>query len=283
MKTSWEFIRRTGSPNLACRIYVPDTVKRYAIIIPGYGDHIELYDNLQNRLCSEGIANIAVDLRGHGSSSGTRVHVTSFDEYAEDIAAAVKKLTEMYGNVSYTLIGHSQGGLAIHYFMNIGDNAKRINGLSMIAPFYDMADSIKPSIIVRAFAVAANFIYPKFTLTNTDGSTNTICDDTSWIDRLDGDPIYANGKYTIGWYFASKVAQTSVFNGVKFQTNMPIQFLVASNELLANNSATYRMHGFLKEKSAKTEYTIVEGKHKLLWCKQRDKAMDHIIRWINAL
>lgn len=283
MKTSWGFIRRIGAPNLSYRIYEPDTIKRYAIIVPGYGDHIELYDHLQNRLCDEGIANIAVDLRGHGSSSGTRVHVTSFDEYAEDIAAAVKKLTEKYGSVSFTLIGHSQGGLAIHYYMNIGDNAKRINGLSMIAPFYDMADAIKPNILVRVFAAAANMIYPKLTLTNANGSTDTLCDDATWMDQLDGDPIYANGKYTIGWYFASKNAQASVFNGVKFQYEIPIQFLVASNELLANDPATYRMYGFVKEKSAKTEYTIVEGKHKLIWCKQRDKAMDHIVRWINAL
>lgn len=283
MKTSWGFMKRVGAPNLAYRIYEPDTIKRYAIIVPGYGDHIELYDHLQNRLCLEGIATLALELRGHGSSSGTRVHVTSFDEYAEDIALAVKKLTEKYGSVNFTLIGHSQGGLAIHYYMNIGDNAKRINGISMIAPFYDIAEAIKPNILVRAFASVANVIYPKFSLMNTDGSSSKICDDPTWIDQLDGDPVYANGKYTIGWYFASKAAQDSVFKGAKLQPDTPMQFLVASKELLVSEPATYRMYGLVKGKSAKTEYTIVEGKHKLILCKQRDKVMDHIVRWINTL
>jgi alpha-beta hydrolase superfamily lysophospholipase len=283
MKTNWGFLTRVGGPNLAYRLYEPDTIKGYAIVVPGYGDHIELYDALQNRLCSEGYANIAVDLRGHGSSGGTRYHAGSFSEYAEDISLAVKKLTEKYGNVSYTLIGHSQGGLAIHYYANIGDNAKRIKGLSMIAPFYDMNDSIKPNFIVRGLAAVANLIYPKLTLTNTGGGMDNLSDDPTWINYLNGDAVYSNGKYTIGWYFASKSAQASVFNGVKLQHDIPIQFLVASNERLANDPATYKMYGLVKNKSAKTEYKIVEGKHKLLWCKQREKALDHIIRWISTL
>lgn len=283
MKTAWGFIKRTGGPNLTYRIYEPEMIKSYAIVIPGYGDHIELYDALQGRLCSEGIVSLAVDLRGHGSSGGTRVHARSFDEYAEDISLAVNKLTEKYGNVNFTLIGHSQGGLAIHYYMNIGENSKRIRGLSMIAPFYDMADDIKPNILTVIAGTVANYLYPKLTLINAKGSMDSLSDDKTWIDQLNGDAVYANGKYTIGWYFASKNAQSSVFNGVQLQHDVPIQFIVAKTELLANNNATYRMYELTKNKSKKTEYTVVEGRHKLIWCNKREEAMNHIVRWIKAL
>lgn len=283
MKTAWGILRRDGGLNLAYRSYEPDEIKNYAIVVPGYGDHIELYDHLQNKLCSEGIASIAVDLRGHGSSAGTRYHAKTFNEYAEDIALAVNKLTEKYGNVNFTLIGHSQGGLAIHYYMNIGDNAKRINGLSMIAPFYDINSDIKPNIFVRMAAAIGNLVYPKLSLKNNNGTTAKLCDDPIWINQLDNDVVYSNGKYTIGWYFASKSAQDSVFNGVQLQPDVPIQFLVAKTELLANNDATYKMYSLVKNKTNKTEFIIVEGRHKLIWCLQRDKAMDHIVRWIKSL
>ncbi|WP_044041472.1 alpha/beta hydrolase [Caballeronia insecticola] len=80
-------------------------------LVHGLGEHAGRYDALALALNAAGIELIAIDLRGHGKSSGARVSVRVFNDYLRDVdvlleacAATPPAATPLF------LMGHSMGG-----------------------------------------------------------------------------------------------------------------------------------------------------------------------------
>src|SRR6185312_74101 len=80
-------------------------------LVHGLGEHAGRYDALAIALNAAGIEVIAIDLRGHGKSSGDRAWVRVFTDYLRDAdelleacAATPPVATPLF------LMGHSMGG-----------------------------------------------------------------------------------------------------------------------------------------------------------------------------
>src|SRR5881628_1264880 len=84
------------------------------IVCHGAGEFKENYFELCEFLADKGIASLAIDMHGHGSSGGARFHV-NISQWVADIRAAVKFLTSHPGIDSDKLgaFGLSSGGTAI--------------------------------------------------------------------------------------------------------------------------------------------------------------------------
>jgi alpha-beta hydrolase superfamily lysophospholipase len=86
------------------------------VLVHGIGEHAGRYDRVAEVFKASGIAMIAMDLRGHGLSSGKRGHTAPRDRILADIDILIEYCMKEYPDVPMFLYGHSMGGnIALDY------------------------------------------------------------------------------------------------------------------------------------------------------------------------
>jgi alpha-beta hydrolase superfamily lysophospholipase len=82
------------------------------VVAHGLGEHGGAYGHVAESLGrSAGVDVLAVDLRGHGRSPGARGVVRRYDEFCDDLRAAVERAAEERPGLPRFVLGHSNGGL----------------------------------------------------------------------------------------------------------------------------------------------------------------------------
>jgi Lysophospholipase len=102
-----------GGVTLWARRWEPDGDLRGVVgLVHGLGEHAGRYGDVVARLTDAGYAVCAIDLRGHGHSSGRRGH-TLVDDCVADIDRLVDETARRFPDVPRFLYGHSFGGLLV--------------------------------------------------------------------------------------------------------------------------------------------------------------------------
>lgn len=112
--TDGTFEAKDGAP-LYEQSWAPTGKEARAVVVVVHGlkDHGSRYAALAERLASEGFEVRAVDLRGHGRSSGLRVWVNPFDDYLDDLDAELARVEKLHPGAPVFLFGHSMGGAIV--------------------------------------------------------------------------------------------------------------------------------------------------------------------------
>lgn len=111
-----------------------ETPKAAMALVHGFGEHCGRYANMSAYLNAQGIAVVAIDLRGHGKSSGKRGVVKSYDDFRDDLDALLSETRAHYPNTPLTLYGHSMGGgIVLDHGMRGLDNLPIIASAPLIA------------------------------------------------------------------------------------------------------------------------------------------------------
>jgi alpha-beta hydrolase superfamily lysophospholipase len=115
-----------GGVRIAWRRVVPDGAPRGVMIVShGYAEHVGRYREWTEHLASRGLAVVALDHRGHGTSDGPRGHVRDFDEFVADVRTLVGLVDGWWPGTPRMLFGHSMGGLiAFLYLVKHGDTVR---------------------------------------------------------------------------------------------------------------------------------------------------------------
>ena len=79
-------------------------------ICHGYAEHSGRYAAVAAYLNDHGYVVEALDLRGHGRSTGERVTVQSFAEFWDDLGAFLDRVRQRNPGLPLFLLGHSMGG-----------------------------------------------------------------------------------------------------------------------------------------------------------------------------
>jgi len=96
---------------LFCQSWRPATEPRAAVVIVhGLKDYSDRYTDFAASLVKRGYAVHALDLRGHGASTGDRVWVGAFGDYVEDVETFMKRVQAKEPGKKVFLFGHSMGG-----------------------------------------------------------------------------------------------------------------------------------------------------------------------------
>ncbi|MHB8899726.1 MAG: alpha/beta hydrolase [Thermoguttaceae bacterium] len=114
------------------------------VVIHGILEHAGRYGELAHCLSRAGIAVWAVDLRGHGRSSGWRAWVNRFDQYVDDVLAVVAEARAAHPGTPVFLLGHSMGGL-----IALQPRLAEVSGAAGIvlsAPALQVADQFAPTL-----------------------------------------------------------------------------------------------------------------------------------------
>ena len=131
-------------------------------ILHGLGDHASRYDHVGRALAERGFSSQALDLPGHGESSGRRGHVDSWNEYRAAVTAWMDRARAVEPDCRWSIFGQSMGALvALDWAL---DHPDRVDRLILCAPPFQLV--IRPSMIkVRAAQVLVRF-WPGFSQGN---------------------------------------------------------------------------------------------------------------------
>ncbi len=97
---------------IACHTWKLQSARATVLLAHGLFDHTGLYLKLAKRLLQEGYNVTSIDLPGHGLSSGKRVAIGSFDQYADVLAQCLEYCQQQFGNPCH-MVGQSTGAAAV--------------------------------------------------------------------------------------------------------------------------------------------------------------------------
>jgi acylglycerol lipase len=114
-ETSW---KTNGGLDIFAQGWEPVMPQPKAVVclVHGLGEHTLRYAHVAEAFGKEGYVLLGADLRGHGRSGGTRGHISSVEDFMQDIDVLLEQARTRYPGLPIILYGHSLGGvLVLHY------------------------------------------------------------------------------------------------------------------------------------------------------------------------
>lgn len=163
------------------RQWVPEgNARALVLMIHSLGDHSERYGHVGSAFARAGIGAVAFDLRGHGTSEGTRAHIDSFEEYLDDVQDQIDQL-KTFG-VPVTILGFGLGALiAVQYCLS---ERRQPDYLVLSCPPIESGLAVWQRYLLSNIAK----ISPKtFIPLNVD--LNKLCSDPEIVEAYKKDPL----------------------------------------------------------------------------------------------
>ncbi|WP_250452009.1 alpha/beta hydrolase [Caballeronia sp. ATUFL_M2_KS44] len=113
----------------------PTELRARIALLHGLGEHGGRYDALALALNAAGIELIALDLRGHGKSTGERAYVRVFSDYLSDADVLLEACAATPPtNTPLFLMGHSMGGTIAALYAAERAQTRKLAGLILSSP-----------------------------------------------------------------------------------------------------------------------------------------------------
>ena len=90
--------------------------KAVVCLVHGLGEHTSRYAHVAEAFGRQGFVLFGADLRGHGRSGGARGHVSSIEDFMQDIDILLEQACARYPGLPIILYGHSLGGIQVLYY-----------------------------------------------------------------------------------------------------------------------------------------------------------------------
>ncbi|MCS6905891.1 MAG: alpha/beta hydrolase [Bacteroidia bacterium] len=197
----------------------------------GAFEHSGHYEKACSYFAKLGWGNIIFDLRGHGKSGGTRVFITNFEEYLEDVNIVYETFAKQLEG-PLILIGHSMGGLIAIRYLEWDKAIAPFQHCIVTAPFLGLAIEIPAwkkflsKLIVR--------YWPKFSLPN-GLDPRWLSHDIKYVQFYQNDPLVVK-KATAAWFEQILLNHKLAFQKAPtIDTPLDI-FIAADDKIVSNNT-----------------------------------------------
>jgi alpha-beta hydrolase superfamily lysophospholipase len=244
-------------------------------LLHGYAEHAGRYAHVARGLNERGISVFAVDLRGHGKSSGVRGHVDRFEEYHHDVDALMLETQARTKDRPIALLGHSMGALlAIDWLLK--GNGRDLAGVVLSSPFLGIALEVNPLKI--ALGKVTSRLVPQLALSSGLKGKDA-CRDPAIADLYDRDPLN-NKKATTRWFTESMDAIERAHRRAG-ELDVPLLLLYGGADRIASANATdrfaraLRCEGRIVERLADHYHEILNEPKEI-----RDPLIDRIAKWL---
>jgi alpha-beta hydrolase superfamily lysophospholipase len=221
--------RPDAAPSLHYLTSIPQGKPRALVgIVPGYADHGARYAHVMAALREQGIASVALDLRGHGQSEGPRGACKNFREFLDDMNELPKLLDGVDASAPKFLLAHSFGGLVAVSGVLAG-LTRAYRGLLLSDPFLGLG--FEPPALKRLAGEIASLLVPSFGLpSGLKGSDVT--HDEKIARAYDDDPLVfknANAR----WFTEAVRAQKRALEGAG-DIQIPLYLAFGESDTLAS-------------------------------------------------
>ncbi|CAL1535155.1 unnamed protein product [Lymnaea stagnalis] len=132
--SSESFFTNERGKKIYCKYWNKDikSPRALAFISHGAGEHCLWYTELAHQLADKGLYVFSHDHEGHGQSEGSRMHITDFRHYINDVFQHTDTVSKQFPNVPIFIVGHSMGG-AVSIVAAL-DRPDYFTGVVLIAP-----------------------------------------------------------------------------------------------------------------------------------------------------
>ncbi|MBD3392541.1 MAG: alpha/beta fold hydrolase [Chitinivibrionales bacterium] len=108
---------------LAAHVFMPESARGTVFLIHGYYDHVGLHKNTIRVCLDQHLCVAALDLPGHGLSSGPRASIDDFSQYSRALADLIR-FCRPHVPDTYVLVAHSIGcAVALEYLYSSEDRS----------------------------------------------------------------------------------------------------------------------------------------------------------------
>ncbi|MEZ5295660.1 MAG: alpha/beta hydrolase [Ilumatobacteraceae bacterium] len=175
------------------RTWAPDgDAKGVVLLVHGLGEHSGRYQHVAERLVDAGYVVAALDLRGHGTSSGKRVYVKSYDEFMRDLTQFRRMVESEHPGLPVVMVGHSMGGNIV--MGHALGNQQGLAGIALSGAALQVGDDFSP--IQRKIFSGIAKVAPGFRPQGLDASA--ISRDEAVVEAYRNDPLVFTGKISAG-------------------------------------------------------------------------------------
>ncbi|HPE11615.1 MAG: lysophospholipase [Actinobacteria bacterium] len=206
----------SGGAELYRQTWRPDDAPRAVLVlIHGLGEHSGRYGHLAQRFTDAGFAVFAMDLRGHGKSSGGRGDLR-INDAVSDVADLVADASSEYPGLPVFLYGHSLGGLiSMTYAVQ---RQPDITGLVASAPALD--SELREQKVKFAMANLLGGLLPSIAIP-TGLDADGVSRDPEVVAAYNADPlVHDKGSFALA-------KQTfSAMDAMMAQTGFPVPLLI---------------------------------------------------------
>jgi alpha-beta hydrolase superfamily lysophospholipase len=161
------------------------------VVVHGINEHAGRYARVAEALNEHGYAVYAMDLRGHGRSTGPRALVYSFDEYLADLDVLLARVREREPEKPLFLFGHSMGGAIAARFV-VARQPQHL-GLILSAPAVRIGANVFP--VLRHLAGIVGLLFPRLRLVRL--GCRYISRDPQVIEDFKNDPLVFHGRFPV--------------------------------------------------------------------------------------
>ena len=169
-----ELYYQSWQPNLTPRAVI--------VIVHGLGAHGGIFADLAEFLSDRRFSVYALDLRGHGRSTGQRGYINNWSEFRQDLNIFLQLIATKENNLPLFLLGQSLGGtIALDYALRHGD---LLQGLILLSPALKVRVSRFKSFLGRFFSR----LIPRFAL-DTGIYIATISRESQVVTAATKDPL----------------------------------------------------------------------------------------------
>ncbi len=253
----------------------PATMQPKAVVclVHGLGEHTSRYAHVADAFGKEGYVLFGADLHGHGRSGGARGHISSIDDFMQDIDELLDQARMRYASLPIILYGHSLGGILVLHYGLI--RKPKIKGV--IATSSGLRTALEDQPLKIAMAKALGSIIP--TVSIASGlDTNAISRDENVVKIYNNDPL-THEKVSLGFgkTMIAVIAWTLAHAG---EFPLPLLLMHGRADAIAFPSGSMEFASALKEKCTLVLWD--EAYHELHNEPEKDEVFKTMIIWMDA-
>ncbi|MBE0669304.1 MAG: alpha/beta hydrolase [Anaerolineales bacterium] len=167
--------------------------KAIVCLVHGLGEHSSRYTHVAEALGKEGFILFTYDLRGHGRSAGLRGHISSIEDFMQDIDVMFEQARLRYPGLPLFLYGHSLGGIQVlHYGLLRKPNVKGV-----IATSSGLHTALEKQPVKVWAAKVLGALMPRTTIASGLDAT-AISHNKEVVDAYQKDPL-VHDKVSLGF------------------------------------------------------------------------------------
>lgn len=254
------------------RMFPSRNEKAIVVLVHGFGEHQGRYDHVINELKKIDVTVYALDLRGHGRSSGVRGRILRFKDYLGDAHHMIQHIKKQSPHQPLFVIGHSMGGLVS--LLTIISYSYEVSGLILSAPLFKI--KVKLPWYQRLLGRLVAFVFPHH-MAKAKITGVHLSHDERMAKAYDDDPLVLRSA-TMRWFFETEKNAKKALNKT---FPYPLLLQVAGQDVVVDKDVAKRW--FLTKADAQKDQTMVEYHklfHEIYNEKERDKPISDMVNWI---
>lgn len=230
----------------------------------GYAEYSGRYAKVAEDLNARGYTVEALDLRGHGRSSGERVTINSYEEFWDDLEGFLARVRQRNAGRKLFLLGHSMGGGVVTSFVIAREpqlHGVLLSGAAMLSP--------RPEPGADRSQRAP-----------TPLPANTISRDPAVVAAYENDPLVHRGAPNPNSAAASRAAYELIQQGME-RIALPLLIMHGTDDKLVPYQGSQTL--FARASSPDKTLKLYDGLyHEILNEPERARVIADIADWLDA-